>query len=313
MTTYTIRRLLHLIPTLLGVIIITFTLGFYGPGDPLKYQLGEQIPPDPQQLARLRELYGLDRPYHEQLISYVGGLLQGDMGTSISVQSRRPVRDMLGTGLGVSMQLGGAAAILIFAIGVPLGMLAAYRHNSILDYVIVSFSAMLPTVPVFVLAPLLLILLVLQLKVLPYSFGWEGLFDPRAVLPLFILVIGPLLGIVRQTRSAVLEALPQDYVRTAQAKGLNDWRVMTRHILKNALAPVVTSMGFVVASLLTGSLFIESIFGIPGFGNLIYDGLRSFDYPLILGTTLVASFIIMFSNFVVDLLYPVLDPRVRLG
>lgn len=312
MTTYVLRRLLHMIPTLLGVILITFTLGYYGPGDPLQYQLGEQIPPDPEQLARLRELYGLDRPFHEQLIDYIVGLTQGDLGTSISVQAKRPVRDMLGTGLGVSLQLGGAAAVLIFVIGVPLGMLAAYKHNSILDYTIVSFSAMLPTIPVFVLAPLLLILTVLQLKILPYSFGWEGLFDPRAILPLFILVVGPLLTIVRQTRSAVLEALPQDYVRTAKAKGLGNRQVMIRHILKNALAPVVTSMGFVVASLLTGSLFIESIFGIPGFGKLIYDGLRSFDYPLILGTTLVSSFIIMASNFIVDMIYPLLDPRVNL-
>lgn len=313
MTSYAVRRFLHLIPTLMGVILITFSLGYYGPGDPLKYQLGERIPPDPEQLARMRELYGLDRPFTEQLLSYIGGLAQGDMGVSISVQARRPVRDMLGTGLAVSLQLGGAAALLIFVIGVPLGMLAAYRHNSLLDYVIVSFAAMLPTVPVFVLAPLLLILLVLQLQILPYSFGWDGLFSPRVVLPLFILVIGPLLTIVRQTRSAVLEELPQDYVRTAQAKGLNSPRVMTRHILKNALAPVVTSMGFVVASLLTGSLFVESIFGIPGFGNLIYDGLKSFDYPVILGTTLISSLIIMLSNFVVDMLYPILDPRVRLG
>lgn len=312
MTTYLLRRLLHMIPTLLGVILITFTLGYYGPGDPLQYQLGEQIPPDPEQLARLRELYGLDRPFHEQLVDYIVGLTQGDLGTSISVQAKRPVRDMLGTGLSVSLQLGGAAAVLIFVIGVPLGMLAAYKHNSILDYTIVSFSAMLPTIPVFVLAPLLLILMVLQLKILPYSFGWEGLFDPRAILPLFILVVGPLLTIVRQTRSAVLEALPKDYVRTAKAKGLGNRQVMMRHILKNALAPVVTSMGFVVASLLTGSLFIESIFGIPGFGKLIYDGLRSFDYPLILGTTLVSSFIIMASNFVVDMIYPLLDPRVNL-
>jgi len=312
MTTYVLRRLLHMIPTLLGVILITFTLGYYGPGDPLQYQLGEQIPPDPEQLARLRELYGLDRPFHEQLVDYIVGLTQGDLGTSISVQAKRPVRDMLGTGLSVSLQLGGAAAVLIFVIGVPLGMLAAYKHNSILDYTIVSFSAMLPTIPVFVLAPLLLILMVLQLKILPYSFGWEGLFDPRAILPLFILVVGPLLTIVRQTRSAVLEALPKDYVRTAKAKGLGNRQVMMRHILKNALAPVVTSMGFVVASLLTGSLFIESIFGIPGFGKLIYDGLRSFDYPLILGTTLVSSFIIMASNFVVDMIYPLLDPRVNL-
>jgi ABC-type dipeptide/oligopeptide/nickel transport system permease component len=313
MAGYIFRRLLHLIPSMLGVIIITFVLGYFGPGDPLQYQLGQELPTDPQQLARLRQIYGLDRPFDQQLVGYIVGLVQGDMGISLTVQPRRPVRDMLGTGLAVSMQLGGAAAVLILFIGVPLGMLAAYYHNTVVDYVIVSFSALLPTVPVFVLAPLLLILLVLQLKILPYSYGWAGLTDSRAFLPLFILVIGPLLSIVRQTRGAVLEALPQDYVRTAQAKGLSERRVMTGHILKNALAPVVTSMGFIAASLLTGSLFIESIFGIPGFGKLIYDGLKSFDYPLVLGTTLISAVFIMLSNFLVDLIYPLLDPRVRAG
>ena len=309
---YILKRVLHLIPTFLGVIFITFALGYFGPGDPLKYQIGENIPPDPEQLERLREYYGLNRPFHEQFVSYVFGLTQGDMGVSLSVQSKRPISDMLGNGLKISLQLGGAAALLTFVIGVPLGIIAAYKQNTIIDYVIVSSSAILPTVPVFVLAPLLLILFVLELDFLPYSYGWEGLLDPRAVLPLVILVIGPLLTVVRQTRGSVIDVLTEDFVRTGRAKGLSERHIMAKHVMKNAITPVITSMGFIASSLLTGSLFIESIFGIPGFGKLIFDGLRGFDYPLILGTTLVSTVIIILSNLLVDLVYPIIDPRVEL-
>jgi ABC-type dipeptide/oligopeptide/nickel transport system permease component len=312
MTRYLLPRLIQLIPTILGVIIITFALGFFGPGDPLKYQVGENIPSDPAQVERLRAIYGLDRPFYEQLGSYIMNLARGDLGKSLSVQSKRPIRDMLTKALGVSLQLGVAAAVLIALVGIPLGVLTAYFQNTWVDYVIVSAAALLPTIPVFVLAPMLLIVLVLQLDVLPYTYGWNGLFDPRAVLPLFILVIGPLLTVVRQTRAGVLAVLSQDYIRTARAKGMPEGLIVLRHVLKNGLTSVLTSMGFIVASLLTGALFVESIFGIPGFGKLIYDGLRAYDYPLILGTTLVATLFIMVSNFVVDLLYSVLDPRVRI-
>jgi len=311
MIKYLIRRVIQFLPAILGVIIITFSLGYLGPGDPLKYQLGEQLPSDPQQLARLRAYYGLDRPFLVQLGDYVVKLTQGDMGKSISVQPKRQVEDMLGKGLLVSMQLGGAAMFLIALIGIPLGVLAAYKQNTLIDYLIVSSSAILPTIPVFVLSPLLLILFVLKLDILPHSFGWKGIFDSRAILPVFILLIGPLLTVVRQTRGGVLEVLSQDYVRTARAKGLAERRVLIRHVLRNALTPVVTSIGFIAAGLLTGSLFVESIFGIPGFGGLFYSALRAYDYPVILGTTLVSALIMMGSNLIVDILYGILDPRVR--
>ncbi|UCH27766.1 MAG: ABC transporter permease [Trueperaceae bacterium] len=313
MLQYFIKRIAQLVPTVLGVIFITFSLGYFGPGDPLKHQLGERLPSDPAQLERLRKHYGLDRPFHVQFSSYIGKLARGDMGISIVVQSKRPIRDMLGKALRTSVQLGGAAALIIFVLGIPLGILAAYRKNTWLDYVIVSLAALLPTVPPFVLAPLLLILFVLQLKLLPASFGWAGLFDSRAILPLIILVIGPMLIVVRQTRNSIIEALTQDYVRTARSKGVLEHKVLSRHVLKNAMIPVLTSMGFIISGLLTGSLFVESIFGIPGFGKLIYDGLRAYDYPLILGTTLVGTLIILASNLLVDLLYPFFDPRVQFG
>lgn len=309
MLIYLVRRLIQMIPTILGVIIITFTLGYYGPGDPLQYQVGERLPSDPEQLARLRHLYGLDRPFLVQLGDYLVKLTRGDLGKSLL--NRRPVRDMLFKGLTISVQLGGAAALLIALVGIPLGILAAYKQNSWIDYLIVSSAAILPTVPVFVLGPLLLILFVLELKVLPHSYGWKGLFDSRAILPLFVLMVGPLLTVVRQTRSSVLEILSQEYVRTARAKGLAERGVLIRHVLKNALTPVVTSLGFIVAGLLTGAIFVESIFGIPGFGITFYESLQSFDYPAILGITLISTLIIMASNFAVDILYGFLDPRVR--
>jgi ABC-type dipeptide/oligopeptide/nickel transport system permease component len=245
-----------------------------------------------------------------QLGDYIIKLVHGDMGKSLT--NRRPVRDMLGNGLRISFQLGGAALLLITIVGIPLGIVAAYKQNTLIDYLIVSLTALLPTTPTFVLAPLMMILFILKLKIIPYATGWKGLFDSRAILPLVILMIGPLLTVVRQTRAAVLEVLSQEYVRTARAKGLTERQVLMRHILKNALAPVVTNLGFIAASLLTGSLFVESIFGIPGFGTLMYESLRAYDYPAILGTTLVGTLIITAANLIVDISYSFLDPRVRL-
>ncbi|MBI3942025.1 MAG: ABC transporter permease [Chloroflexi bacterium] len=307
-----IRRLVLSIPVLLMVITITFTLGYFGPGDPLLFQYGEQLPPDPQALERARHAYGLDRPFHEQFFSYVAGLFTGNLGRSLVVQQKRPVTEMMQKGLQVSAQLGLAALVLMVIIGIPLGIIAAYNQNSWLDYLIVSSSALLPTIPQFVLAPILLIIFVLNLGWIKASFGWDGtVFSQKAILPLFILVIGPLLTVVRQTRVGVVETLTQDYIRTARAKGLSEVQILVRHALKPSMVAVSTSLGFIAAGLLTGALFVESIFAIPGFGSLIYNGLRSSDYPLILGTTMVSVIILMVTNFIVDLSYAWLDPRVR--
>lgn len=307
-----IRRVVLSLPVLLAVIIITFTLGYFGPGDPLQFQFGEQLPADPVALAQIRKAYGLDRPYHEQLGSYILGLATGDMGKSLVIQKGRPINALMQRALGVSMQLGLAALVILVVVGVPLGVFAAYRQNTWVDYLIVSSSAILPTTPPFVLAPILLIIFVLQLGWLKASFGWDGtVFSQKAILPLFILVIGPLLTIVRQTRAGVIETLTQDYVRTGRAKGLSEFQVLARHVLKPSMTAVVTSLGFIAASLLTGALFVESIFSIPGFGSLIYNGLRAYDYPVILGTTIVGVLILMVVNLLVDLSYALLDPRVR--
>jgi ABC-type dipeptide/oligopeptide/nickel transport system permease component len=300
------------VPIVLLVVAITFTLGFYAPGDPIRHIYDEQdLIVDEASLERLRELHGLNRPYPVQLADYTGDLLRGDFGTSISM--RREVGPAMANALPISAQIGLAALGLIVVLGIPLGVAAALRQNSGLDYGIVAATIVFASIPSFVLAPLLMILLVLKLDVLSSSVGWEGLLSQKAILPVVVLAVGSLPTVVRYTRASVLEVLGQDFVRTARAKGLPARAVVGRHILRNALAPIVTALGLSVGGLITGSVFLENIFGIPGFGSLVVRGIRGYDYPLILGTTIVGALIVIGSNLLVDLLYGVLDPRVREG
>jgi peptide/nickel transport system permease protein len=300
------------IPIVIAVIVITFTLGFYGPGDPLRAYYGEQYNQlDPASIKRLREQYGLDRPYWEQLGDYTRHLVRGDIGESILLH--RPVGEVMAHALPVSIQLAGAALVLIIGLGVPLGILTALRHNSWIDHSVLFSTIMLSTIPPFVLAPLLMILLILKLDLLPSTVGWDGIFSVKALLPVVTLAVGPLVGIVRYTRFSVIEALTQEYVRTARAKGLRTRQVVLRHVLPNALTPVITSLGGTVAGLITGSIFVETIFAIPGFGGAVVRALNGSDYPLILGTTIVGTLIVVLTNLVVDILYGILDPRVRIN
>jgi ABC-type dipeptide/oligopeptide/nickel transport system permease component len=191
-----------------------------------------------------------------------------------------------------------------------LGILAAVRQNTRTDYTILSVFLAVHSIPVFVFAPLLMIILALQLHLVPVGIGWKGLFSSNSVIPVLVLATGPTLGIVRLTRAGVIETLTQDYIRTARAIGLNERLVIVRHVLRNALTPVVTSVGITMGYLVVGALFVESIFSIPGFGGLMFDALRSRDYPLLLACTLVSAFVIMLANLFVDVTYGLLDPRV---
>lgn len=292
------------------MVVITFTLGFYAPGDPIRHIFGQQdINVDEATIERMRERYGLNRPYPVQLGDYMVDLARGDFGTSISM--RREVGPAMANALPISAQIGLAALGLIVALGIPLGVISALRQNSGLDYGIVAATIILASVPSFVLAPLLMILLILKLDILSSSVGWEGLLSQKAILPVAILAVGSLPTVVRYTRASVLEVLGQDFVRTARAKGLPARTVVSRHVLRNALAPIVTAVGLSVGGLITGSVFLENIFGIPGFGSLVVRGIQGYDYPLILGTTIVGAMIVIGSNLTVDLLYGVLDPRAR--
>ncbi|HMO58448.1 MAG TPA: ABC transporter permease [Roseiflexaceae bacterium] len=313
MMRYLTSRIVLALPTLLAVLLITYGLTFLSPFDPVKIMLSanEVASLDSaENIQRVRDALGLNRPFLIQFVDYVQKLFQGDWGRSINGQ--RDVWRMIAVGLPVSFQLGIAAAFFTALIGMPLGILAAVKQNSWIDYAIVSVTLVLRTVPVFVLAPVLLIILVLHLKLMTVPRGWDGLLSQKAILPIMLLTFGPLAVIVRQTRQAVLDVISNDYVRTARAKGLSDWMVIARHILRNALIPVITIMGFVTEGLIAGSIFLENIFAIPGFGAVSELAFRQFDYPVIMGVTIVSSVLVIITNTLIDMIYPLLDPRVKL-
>lgn len=313
MLRYVLGRLILGLPTLIAVLLIVFTLTYLSPFDPVKLMLLQnevrQLD-DPELVARIRSQYGLDQPFATQFINYVTRFFQGNWG--ISINGQRDILKSIQATLPVSAQLGLAAALLTALIGIPLGALAAIKQNSWLDYFIVGGTLVLRTVPVFVMGPLLLILFVLVLHWMNVPRGWNGLFDSRTILPIFILTFGPLAVVVRQTRQAVLEVFSQDYVRTAKAKGLATYAIVIRHILRNALIPVVTALGFVTEGLIASSVFLDDIFAIPGFGAISSAAFRQLDYPVIMGITLVSAILIIVTNTLVDLVYPFLDPRVTL-
>jgi ABC-type dipeptide/oligopeptide/nickel transport system permease component len=311
MLQYALRRILIVIPVMLAVMALTYAMAIYGAGDPVATLVGQTENRGNQELIdRLRHEHGYDRPFYVQYPDFVWKFVQGDWGTSFQMNDQS-VRTLIMNSLPVSFQLGLVALVMLLVIGIPLGVLAALTRDSWLDRLIVSSSVMADSIPSFVLAPVLLVVLVLKLKVLDSAVGWHGMFSQQVILPAFILALGPILVIVRQTRFAVGEVLHQDYVRTARAKGLDNRRVITRHVLKNALQPVLTLAGLIAASLVTGSIFIERIFGIPGFGYLVVTALQRNDLPLLLGTTVIAGAIVLIANVVVDICYALLDPRIR--
>ena len=313
MVQFTIRRLILSVPVVFAIMLITFTLGFYGPGDPLSIVYGIGQVPDPVIVARLKKQYGLDRPYHVQLLSYINRVFHGDLGNSLGSQTRgRPVISRIKYGLPISAQLGGAATLLLVVVGIPLGILAAIKQNKWIDYWIVSFAISVRSFPVFVLGPMVMILFVLKLGWMDVPAGWNGLFSAKSILPVVLMATGPLVVVVRQTRSGILEVAGQEYLRTARAKGLRERRVISRHMLQNAFTPILTSMGLIVTGLLTGIFLVELIFGIPGFAGQSIRAIQQRDYPMIMATVLFSSGLVIASNLAVDILYGVVDPRVRM-
>lgn len=314
MLTYLLTRLGLAIPTFLAVMFITFTLTTFSPFDPVAMMMQQQEHLDSMQreevIKRIRSQYGLDDSFLVQFTRYVQRVIQGNLGISVNGQ-RDVLRTMVVT-FPISLQLGLAGALLTAVVGIPLGALAALRQNSWIDYTIVGSTLVFRSLPVFVLAPLLLVLFVLVLDVMKVPRGWDGLFHSKTILPIFILMLGPLPVVVRQTRQAVLDIFAQDYVRTAKAKGLKMWLIIGRHILRNALIPVVTTLGFIAEGLIVGAIFLDRIFAIPGFGGVAEAAFRGFDYPMLMGVTMVTSLTIILTNLLVDLVYPFLDPRIQL-
>ncbi|MBI2755795.1 MAG: ABC transporter permease [Chloroflexi bacterium] len=302
MTRYLIRRVLWLVPVLLFVSLITFTLMKLTPGGP--WDREKQLPP--QVVAELNRRYNLDKPAWEQYLFYMGNVLQGDLGPSYIYQNRS-VTTILQQGLPHTASLGALAALLAVCIGIPLGIVAALRQNSGVDYAALFFATLGASVPSFVLAFILIIVFALNLRLVPTS-GWGK--PNQYILPVVTLALGQAALLTRLTRASVLEVSRQDYMRTARAKGLQEFLVVRRHLLKNALIPVVTILGPILAFLITGSFIVENVFSIPGVGRLFVQGISQRDYSLIMGTTLLYTAVIAVLNLIVDILYGFIDPRI---
>lgn len=306
MLIYCLRRLLYAIPTIALVITITFTLGFYAPGDPIVAMYGEQMPPTPEAQKALRHAYGLDRPFFVQLVDYASKAVQLDFGRSLSL--RRDVTPAMSAALPISLQMGVAALALLILVGVPLSILAATHRNSWLDHLVVGATVGLNAVPIFVMIPVIMLVCVLKLDLFDVPVGWHGIFTTHAILPVVVLTLGPLSWFVRTFRAALLEAMNAEHLRTARGKGLSERTVLWWHTVRNALPVGASAIALCVPGFFVGAIFVESIFAIPGFGNLTVQGLQKYDYPLILGTTIVTAMIVIISNLVADLVAFALDP-----
>mgnify|MGYP005851184781 CR=1 FL=1 len=303
MQQYVVRRLLWIIPVLVFISLITFVLMHSVPGGP--WDREKKLAP--QVVENLNRRYGLDKPVWQQYLDFLTGAARGDLGVSFIYQGRK-VTDVIREGLPVTATLAVAALSLALLVGVPLGILAALRQNSWVDYVCLFFATLGASVPNFVMAMMLIIFLSVGLHLLPTG-GW-GTWQ-KAVMPAMALASYPAALLARITRASMIEAIRQDYVRTAQAKGLVETVILFRHILKNALIPVVTVLGPLAAGLIAGSFIIESIFAVPGIGKFFIQGIFARDYGLMMGTTLFYAVVIAFANLSVDILYAVIDPRIR--
>lgn len=303
MLSYTFKRLLTTIPTLFVVITLTFFLMRVAPGGPFD----EERPLAPAVLENIRASYGLDKPLIEQYWAYLTNLVQGDLGPSFVYRDKR-VQEVLGEGLPISITLGAMALVIALSVGVLLGTIAALNQNRRTDYAIVTFATFGITVPNFVLAPVLTLILALTFNLLPAT-GWGT--PQQMILPVLALALPQVAIVTRLMRGSMLEALKSDHVRTARAYGLPLRKVVGKHALRSAILPVLSYLGPAAAALLTGSIVVEQIFNIPGIGRYFVSSALNRDYTMVMGTVIIVATLVLIFNLIVDLLYSVLDPRVR--
>lgn len=306
MTRYVVRRLLILLPVWLTVYSLTFTLYHLTPGG----SWDREKPVPPQVMAQLNQKYGLDRPLWRQYTDYlVGVVTRFDFGPSYS-RVARGVGDIIQDLFPVSLRIGALAMTLAVLLGIPLGVLAAVRHQTIADRAALIISVLGVSVPSFVVGPLLIWVFALQMAWLPPGGidGWQ-----HHILPAITLSLFPMSLLARTMRAALIEVLQADYVRTARSKGLREALVVRRHALRNALIPVVTVGGILLAEVLVGSFYVETVFAVPGIGRQFVTSVSSRDYPLLMGVTLLMTTVVALVNLVVDLSYAFLDPRIRYG
>ncbi|MCY9417015.1 dipeptide ABC transporter permease DppB [Bacillus inaquosorum] len=304
MARYMMKRFWAMAATILVITTLTFVLMKVIPGSPFNEERGTNEAVQ----KNLEAYYHLDDPLIFQYIIYLKSIITFDFGPSIKKPSDS-VNDMLERGFPVSFELGMTAIVIAVISGLVLGVIAALRRNGFLDYAAMSLAVLGISIPNFILATLLIQQFAVNLKLFPAA-TWTS--PIHMVLPTAALAVGPMAIIARLTRSSMVEVLTQDYIRTAKANGLSPFKIIVKHALRNALMPVITVLGTLVASILTGSFVIEKIFAIPGMGKYFVESINQRDYPVIMGTTVFYSVILIIMLFLVDLAYGLLDPRIKL-
>ena len=306
MLTYTLRRIAGLVPTLFILVSLSFFIIRLAPGGPFD----QQVVRTPAIRANLDAAYGFDQPLLVQYGRYLAGVSQGELGPSLRYKDFT-VNELIARGLPLSLTIGLAATVLAFFIGVPLGAYAAWRANSVADHAIMSFSMLGIVLPGFVVGPLLALVFGIYWPIFRVG-GYEPGVASFLVLPVITLALPVSAYIARLMRNSLEEVLRANYIRTARAKGLSSREIFMRHALRPALVPVVSYLGPAVAFVVTGSLVVESVFGLPGSGRFLVQGAVDRDYPMVMGMILVYGFLTLVCNLIADLMYAWLDPRVRL-
>lgn len=320
---YIVKRILFMIPLLLGITIICFTVMRLAPGSPTDLQTQMNPKSSAEMRERLRTLYELDKPLHVQYFSWLKRISRGDLGTSFS-SDHRPVADKILERLPVTIVINLLSLLIIIAVAVPLGVLSAVRQGSFFDKATTVLVFIGFAVPTFWLALLLMIFFGIHLGWLPisglrslnyeYLGAWDQLMDlaKHLILPVFVSAFGGLAGLSRYMRANMLEVIRQDYIMTARAKGLSERQVIYKHALRNALLPAITILGLSLPGLIGGSVIFETIFAIPGMGQLFYMSVMARDYPTVMGILLIGAVLTLVGNLIADVSYAVADPRIRM-
>lgn len=328
MTTYIVRRLLQAIPLLLGIVTLVFIIVHAAPGDPTAMYVQPGV--SPEVIEQMRANWGLDRPIHVQYLSWLRSFLTGDLGVSLT--QNRPIVAILAERIPNTLILSGASLVLIFAIGIAIGIVQAVRQHSRLDHVLTLGALFLYSMPSFWLGLMLILILAYKVHLLEWwpavlkfpasgmtgvdydlMGGWAKLGDRlhHLVLPSIALGVSSAASVARYMRSSMLEVIRQDYIRTARAKGLSERTVILKHALKNALLPIVTLLGLYIPFLLSGAVLVEYVFSWPGMGRTMVDAIYQRDYPLVMATTFIFAVLVVIANLIADILYAVVDPRIR--
>lgn len=324
MVEYLLKRLFMMIPVLFGITLVSFFVIHLAPGSPV--EIGMELNPKitPEARERLIKYYGLDKPLHVQYIIWLKKIVRLDFGNSFS-QDHRPVIDKIKERIPVTLSINILSMLIIFIVALPIGIYSAIKQNTIFDRASTIFVFVGYSTPSFWLALLLMIVFGVNLRILPisglYSINFASLsfgekvidLGRHLVLPLFVASFGGLAGLSRYMRSNLLEVIRQDYVIAARAKGLSERDVIYKHAVRNALIPVITILGLSIPELIGGSVIFESIFGIPGMGQLFYQSVMSRDYPVVMGILTIGAFLTLIGNLIADVCYAIVDPRVRLG